>query len=757
MPGTIDRPTVRPLVDQSLSVEQKNRILEEVFKDCTEALRNSQVAREFFETRSLDPLELLKSFEFGFWNGKQYSNIAEPEKRKLSSIGFFTSNGATFENSIIFPLKKNRTIVQIFGQSVIDNSSCKMLPVARQGLFLSKEGLDPQRPIILCENILDCFSLYQAGIRNVLSAIGANGVLPDHYLLLKRMSFPKIYIAFSETEHGLRAANQLRNIIKSQSLESEIIHLEKGMNINGMLCELGATELKRYFKERIAAEDIEATIRKEGEFHIVEIGSRLYRVHGLSSDSQDSLRVNIRASCNKGIPCTATVDLYSLRYKEPFIAEVSRSLQADKQVISNDINRLIVLLEEERLKLGNARNIISSEMTEADNAAAIEYLKSSNLVNRIAEDIADCGIVGNRNEALLTLFTSLSRISEKGFGLITVSRSGAGKNYLQDTVASFIPEESVLPLTRLTGQSLFYQQNINHKAITLEETVGMQDALYAIRSLLSSQTLRVSKTITDPKTFELKAGETVVTGNVSFLATTTDLSSIDFETATRFFIMHLNESSEQTEAILSFREKMAGIEGLRLKAQREKIIALQRNIQRVLEPIAVVNNIGIGAKLPSRILNSRREIGKIEALIKTIALVHQFQREIKTEIICGAPVRYIEVQQSDIDLALELAGSCIRQSLDHLSPLSRELLEDIHKLVSEKYREEFSKGSALQRWQILFTRREIADRTTWSRHHLEKHLRELVLEGYLVHTTGARGQRYTYRLVEDSIPEQPSI
>lgn len=396
-------------------------------------------------------------------------------------------------------------------------------------------------------------------------------------------------------------------------------------------------------------------------------------------------------------------------------------------------------------------------MSNDEKSEALEYLKSENLIERISTDIAACGIVGNKTEALLSYFASLSRLTDKGFGLLTVSRSGAGKNHLQDTIASLIPEESVLPLTRLTGQSLFYQQNLHQRCITLEETEGMQDALYAIRALLSSQSLRVSKTVTDPKTFELKVMEKIVQGNVSFLATTTDLATVDFETATRFFVMHLNESSEQTEAILQYREKMAGFEGLRLKGQREQIITRHRNIQRMLEPIAVVNNYGIGAKLPSRILNSRREIGKIETLIKTIALVHQHQREIKTTDLYGVPVRYIEAQQSDIDLALSLAGNCIRQSLDHLSPLGRELLEDIDSLVSEKYRVELSKGQPVLRWQVLFTRREIADRTTWSRHHLEKALRELVLEGYLVHTTGSRGQRYTYRMVEDTLPERPSI
>jgi len=758
MSGTISSPRLdRPsVVEQSLSVEQRNRILEEVLSTCTESLRNNQEARTFFESRSLDPLELLQSYEFGYWNGTTFSNLADPERDKLAAIGLLNAVGAIFENSLIFPLRKNKQIVQVFGQS-IQTQTCKMLPIARQGLFLPNAGLDPQRPVIITESIIDALSLFQAGIRNVLPAIGTNGILQDHYLFLKRMAFPKIHIAFPETDHGQRAATQLKSFLKSQSFDSDILHLERGQTINGMLCEMGAASLKNFFRERIAAEDIEASLRKEGEFYIAEIGSRTYRVHGLSAEGQDSLRVNIRAAGNKGIPFTATIDLYSLRYKDPFITEISRSLQTDRQVISNDINRLIVLLEEARLKIGDSRNNAIPIITDSEKAAAIEYLKSPNLIERISRDISDCGIVGNRTESLMLYLASLSRLSENGFGLITVSRSGAGKNHLQDTVCALVPQESLIPLTRMTGQALFYQNDINRKCITLEETEGMQDSLYSIRSLLSSQALRVSKTITDPKTFELRTTETTVRGNVSLLATTTNLASVDFETLTRFFILHLNESAEQTEAILQYRERMAGIAGLRLKSQREQIITVHRNIQRVLEPIAVVNNIGIGAKLPSRILNSRREIGKIEALIKTIALVHQFQREVKTETICGAPVRYIEAEQSDIDLALELAGNCIRQSLDHLSPLSRELLEDIHNLVSEKFREKLAKGVAFQKWQVLFTRREIGDRTTWSRHHLEKALRELVLEGYLVHTTGARGQRYTYRLVEDSLPEQPTI
>jgi hypothetical protein len=104
-----------------------------------------------------------------------------------------------------------------------------------------------------------------------------------------------------------------------------------------------------------------------------------------------------------------------------------------------------------------------------------------------------------------------------------------------------------------------------------------------------------------------------------------------------------------------------------------------------------------------------------------------------------------------------IAGDVLRQSLDDLSKMCRELLGYIHELVDEKYSRERKSNAELERWQVSFTRKELMGRSRWSRWHLEEHLAELEKAGYIAHRIGKKGQRYSYNLVEETIPELPDI
>jgi hypothetical protein len=366
-------------------------------------------------------------------------------------------------------------------------------------------------------------------------------------------------------------------------------------------------------------------------------------------------------------------------------------------------------------------------------------------------------MVGNRNACLLAYLGGLSRLTERPFGTLIVSRSGAGKSFLQEMVADFTPEESLLRMTRLTGQSLFYQRDLRHKLLTIEEDEGMQEAMYSVRTLLSSQKLTLQSLKTDPKTGEFKAYENTVVGPASVMISTTNLAAFTFENANRFFTLFLDESREQTAAILKHQLRTAGLERLRLAAARKKIERLHRNIQRLLKPVMVVNRIGTGIEYPAEVLNTRREQTKTGTLIDTVTLLHQYQREVRIERVYGVDTQYIEVTREDLAAVHEIAGDVLRQSLDETPKLCRDLLGYIHELVNEKYKRAAKEENHTEFWRITFTRKELQEKSGWSRWHLEEHLKELEEAGYIVHRIGGKGQRYAYSLVEETLPALPEI
>jgi hypothetical protein len=472
----------------------------------------------------------------------------------------------------------------------------------------------------------------------------------------------------------------------------------------------------------------------------------------------DRLRVNIKAYRlnDKHTFHIDTVDLYQSKAREIFIEQVVSLLKADRALLAAEVNQLITILEEQRQqrKRENAGPVVP-EMTDAERKEALDYLKSPNLLARIQKDFVDCGMVGNEKNNLLAYFGSLCRLTDKPFGVLIVSRSGAGKSYLQDMVSSFVPEENLMQLTRLTGQSLFYlsKQGLKNKFLSIEEDEGMQDAMYSIRTLLSSQRLKLHGLKTDTKNGEFTCMEKVVDGPASVMITTTDLSRFDHETLNRFFILYLDESVEQTERILAFKRKAAGEDKIKLQYARARITKLHRNIQRLLKPVTVKNFIGSGVQYPTGILNIRREDDKVETLINTVALLHQYQREVKEERLCGMSSGYIEVTQADLDAVLDFAGDILGHSLDELTPLCRELLLHIHGLVDEKHGSLRKAFPELARWQVAFTRKELKERCHWSIWHLVQQLKALEEHGFIAQRFGRQGQKYAYALVADDIPE----
>ena len=763
-------PTVEAM--PQLTEEQRQTILREVLRTTTDALRNSKPGREYLEGRALDPLSLLESYNFGFWNGSTYGKLESGEKEKLTALGLLNGGSrALFENCVIFPLEKDGRVATLYGRKTTNGTTPDgrhyLLPCKREGLFLPRSGLDPQRPVIITESIIDGLSLFAAGNTNVLPLLGVNGFLADHLDYLKAQRFPMIYIALNGDEAGNKAAAQLRQNLAAQQLPAEIITLPEGKDLNDMLREIGPGKLREWIEERTGtaknAGDKPSLWEDDAGDTFVTIEDREYRVRGLSPVGMDRLKVNVkvRKVSARDAFYVDTLDLYHAKSRDVFVGQAARTLECELARIARDVNALITLLEELRLrkKEGDENGRKRYEMSEEEKREALDYLRSPDLLDRIAADFEACGMVGNRNQNLLSYFGALSRLTDHPFGTLIVSRSAAGKSFLQEMTANMTPEESLLRMTRLTGQSLFYQgkDGLKHKLLTIEEDEGMQDAMYSIRTLLSSQKLTLHGLKTDPKTGEFRAFENTVCGPASVMISTTNLSAFTFENVNRFFVIFLDESREQTRAILDHQQRTAGLAKISLKINRQRIEKLHRNIQRLLKPVMVINRIGTGIEYPAEILNTRREQTKTEALIETVALLHQYQRTIQAVTVCGIETQYIEATKEDLDAVHRIAGEILRQSLDEMPKLCRDLLVVIHELVAEKYKAAAKEEYPTERWQISFTRKEVKDRSRWSNWHVREHLEELVESGYITPRIGKMGQKYAYSLVEDLIPATPNL
>jgi hypothetical protein len=309
-------------------------------------------------------------------------------------------------------------------------------------------------------------------------------------------------------------------------------------------------------------------------------------------------------------------------------------------------------------------------------------------------------------------------------------------------------------VTRLTGQALFYKDpySLQRKMLVIAEDEGAMQAVYSLRTLASDQRLSIAATRTDPQTGKLSTEHYEVFGPVVIVITTTSAEAFDEETRSRFVQLSMNESAEQTRAILATQRHQYSLPGVLEKAESEEIKRLHHHAQRMLKPLAVVNPFVEYLTYPSERLIHRREQRKYLSLINSIALLHQHQREIKTAKRGEIEIEYVEVELSDIALANELAEEVLGKAMDELAQPVRGMFEAIREACKSKADE-----LKIKPVDVQLTRREIREMTAWSDWQVRMYCQKLVEMEYLWAVVSTNGKPSVYQLAGDAGSEVQSL
>ena len=105
----------------------------------------------------------------------------------------------------------------------------------------------------------------------------------------------------------------------------------------------------------------------------------------------------------------------------------------------------------------------------------------------------------------------------------------------------------------------------------------------------------------------------------------------DEELLNRCLTLGVDESREQTRAILQLQRQKRTLEGLFASRQGIGCSKAHQNAQRLLRPIAVRNPYADALTFPDERTRLRRDHEKYLTLIDTIALLHQHQRPIERQ------------------------------------------------------------------------------------------------------------------------------
>lgn len=485
--------------------------------------------------------------------------------------------------------------------------------------------------------------------------------------------------------------------------------------------------------------------------------ARRWRVRGLAKNlAYEVLKVNVLVAAGENFHVD-TFDLYAARARASFITQAAGELRVSEDMLKADLGR--VLLKLEALQDDAIQNALKPKaptlpaMTADEHMAALHLLADKDLPARILADFEAAGVVGEATNKLVGYLAAVSRKLERPLAVVIQSSSAAGKSSLMDAVLSFVPEEERVQYSAMTGQSLFYmgQTNLKHKILAIAEEEGAHRASYALKLLQSEGELTIASTGTDPATGNLVTQEYRVEGPMSLFMTTTAID-IDEELMNRCLVLSVDEDREQTRAIHRLQRERRTLAGLTKKHERRAILALHRNAQRLLRPLAVVNPWADQLTFLDDRTRTRRDHDKYLTLIDAIALLHQHQRPIKSTTIAGQVVEYIEASVADIELANRIAHQVLGVSLDELPPQTRRVLASLHTLVTERM-----KAQGLPQREIRFTRTQVRAAAALSDTQARIHLERLAaMEFVLVHR-GQRGQSYEYELLHDQAGDGPHL
>jgi DNA primase catalytic core len=147
----------------------------------------------------------------------------------LRDIGLIHAQGRdTFCRRVIFPLRQQGRLVNLYGRSVGAAFPHRLLPRAKGGLF-AWDSVRRFSTVILVEGLFDLAALWQSGFRHTTSALGTHPTSAQ----FDQLGDPPgrwVYIAFDQDDNqaGQRAAQALAQRLEGAGVAAPIVRLPGG-------------------------------------------------------------------------------------------------------------------------------------------------------------------------------------------------------------------------------------------------------------------------------------------------------------------------------------------------------------------------------------------------------------------------------------------------------------------------------------------------------------------------------------------------
>ena len=773
----------------AITATDDSKLMAQVVSYYADALTRNPKALDYIRRSGVTGADIIERFHVGLSDRTLGYRIPKANRKggaevrgRLHALGVLKETGhELLRGCVTIPLTDaNGSVVSMYGRRMkLDTRTAETPDVwlNTKGLF-NVEAFTASTEILLCSNPFEALIVRGAGVGN------ATAVHPDNFDELSdaivKGTTTKVTILFPRTEEGETATTSIKEKLSRATVEVFRVLLPNGMDVSTFIAASASAteELKKLVRhaawiggvkpkgnilalpalviETTPSTTPTTTSSTAGDI-LIEADDRRWRVRGLAKNlSYESLRVHLFVSRETNDPRTSgfyvdTLELYSARQRATFIEQAAEELGLDPSTVKRDLGAVLLKLEAlqaEQIKETLKAKDAAPTMSEADRASALTLLRDPKLIDRILTDLDTIGVVGESTNKLLGYLATVSRKLADPLAVLVQSSSAAGKSSLLDAVLSFVPEEERVEYSAMSGQSLYYFEPgaLRHRVLAISEEEGAQRASYALKLLQSQGALSIASTAKQAGTGRMITHEYRVDGPVALMLTTT-ATTLDDELLNRCIVLSINESPEQTKAIHRRQREGETLDGVLARRRREEILRLHRNAQRLLRTVVVVNPYANDLTCVDTSTRARRDHKKLLTLIRTIALLHQHQRDVKKVEDASGTVEYIEATKGDIEIAERLMSEV--SATDELPPHTRHVLGLLEGMVTTACTKR-----KIERLDYRFTRREARQQLGLGGTQLWTHLRRLVDAEYVVVHPSRHGRGVVYELLGDVPPER---
>jgi DNA primase len=753
----------------------RQAVLTKYYQSTLQAMRLSSRAQSYVKSRGLDILKL----GIGFTLERLGREWTKPLQESLTKIGILKKAthavgskenylAAHFKNCVIFAMKdRNGHVVDLYGRNIVadgENTGKHFyLPGTHQGLYPGYPKAATTK-LILTEAIIDAATLLQvpeiADHYGILACYGTNGFTTEHIQAIKELEqLEEMIIFFDGDEAGKEGVKRVSEKLKEIRPEIKLssINTPEGEDVNSLSLShepaiflhlvqtrsfLSSTENKKsvaplaVHHSQLDASNPELLYYQNGVLNFTVLG-------GIKITGLDKLRVTLKLESKREsnlLPLRSSLDLYHKSQTDHLITQAADHFDISSHEALHAVSSLITELENYRqLKLESLkpRQAEKPTLSQADQRAALDYLKKDKLMHNTLQDIIKTGIVGEQINSMIAYLTYTSRKREKPLHLMCLGASGVGKTYLQEKVGQLIPEEDKIEITMLSENAFYYfgKEELRNKLLLIEDLDGAENVLYPLRELQSKTSITKTVTMKDNKG-NLKTITLKVEGPVSVSSCTTR-EKIYEDNANRCILLYIDGSSEQDKRIMQYQQQMSA--GLVNQAEQQAIKEKLKNVQRMLRPIKVRNPYAQHINLPEVVFKPRRTMMLLLSFIETITFYHQYQRQTKQDAETGE--LYIESTPQDVEYAFKLLKEILFSKSDELSGACRKFFEQI-KIHLKKERKQTFYGSMIRKSLRM------------NPSNLKRYITELMRYGHVKISGGSKYKGFEYQIIDQQEYDQ---